>query len=85
MDNGNTRLSFEELAELFKVRAGVPVDPQEMVERPEATFADFGLDSLALLGIVGELENRYAIPIGADAEACKTPGELVDLVNSALA
>ena len=36
-------------------------------------FDDFGLDSLGLLGIVGELENRYGSPLPADAERCKTP------------
>ena len=40
--------------------------------------------TLALLGIVGELENRYSRPLPPDAERCKTPREFLDLVNDTL-
>uniref|UniRef100_UPI0028DCAF2D phosphopantetheine-binding protein n=1 Tax=Streptomyces stackebrandtii TaxID=3051177 RepID=UPI0028DCAF2D len=42
------------------------------------------LDSLGLLGIVGEVENRYGVALPTDAERCKTPAEFLGLVNSAL-
>ncbi|MGP3922139.1 MULTISPECIES: acyl carrier protein [unclassified Streptomyces] len=77
-------LTYDELASLMKTAAGLTVDPREMEDRPDSTFAGYGLDSLGLLGIVGELENRYGIPLPADAEKCKTPGDFIDLVNSAL-
>ncbi|MDX6356497.1 MAG: minimal acyl carrier protein, partial [Streptomyces sp.] len=47
-------------------------------------FTDFELDSLGLLGIVSELEKRYARPIGEEAETCKTPRDFLDNVNAQL-
>ncbi|MFF1957512.1 acyl carrier protein [Streptomyces sp. NPDC058220] len=78
------QLTFEELATLMKKSAGLTVDPNEMERRPEARFDDFGLDSLGLLGIVGELENRHGLPLPPDADQCKSPHEFLDLVNNAL-
>ena len=79
-----THLTFEELAALMKSGAGITVDPKVLEARTEATFADYGLDSLGLLGIVGELENRSGSPMPPDAEQSKTPHEFVGLINSVL-
>ncbi|MGW0748423.1 acyl carrier protein [Streptomyces sp. NPDC002587] len=78
------RLTMEELAALMHKGAGVTVDPAEMASRPEAGFDEWGLDSLGLLGIVGELENRHGRPLPPDAERCRSPREFLDLVNNAL-
>jgi minimal PKS acyl carrier protein len=78
------RITVEELAELMKKTAGVTVDPAELEERYDSGFDTIGIDSLGLLGIVGELENRYGTPMPPDAERCKTPRQFLDLVNSAL-
>ncbi|GGT14487.1 acyl carrier protein [Streptomyces purpureus] len=80
----STQLTIEELAALMKKGAGVTVDPQDMASRPDSRFDEWGLDSLGLLGIVGELENRHGVPLPADADRCKTPREFLDLVNNAL-
>lgn len=77
-------LTIAELASLMKTCAGLTVAPEDMAGRPDATFADFGLDSLGLLGIVGELENRYGTPIAPGAEMCRTPAEFTDVVNASL-
>ncbi|MFD9338277.1 acyl carrier protein [Streptomyces sp. NPDC060028] len=77
------RLTMEELAALMKT-AGITVDPSEMSSRPESAFEDYGLDSLGLLGIVGELENRRGRALPTDADRCKTPREFLDLVNNSL-
>lgn len=77
-------LTFDELAALMKSGAGITVDPARMRDQPDTTFAEYGLDSLGLLGIVGELENRHGQPLPDDAEHCKTPREFIDLVSSAL-
>ncbi|NUJ99775.1 acyl carrier protein [Streptomyces lunaelactis] len=77
-------LTLEELAALMKKGAGLTVDPADMASRPHAGFDEFGLDSLGLLGIVGELENRHGRPLPADADRCKTPQEFLDLVNNTL-
>ena len=78
------RITVEELAELMKKAAGVTVAPDELQQRSDSGFDTFGLDSLGLLGIVGELENRYGTPMPPDAEKSKSPRQFLELVNSAL-
>jgi minimal PKS acyl carrier protein len=78
------RLTYAELAALMEKRAGLTVDPLQLELRSTAPFADFGLDSLGLLGIVGALENEYGAVIPADADACRTPAELLAVVNDVL-
>jgi minimal PKS acyl carrier protein len=80
----NAPVTYEELAALMKGRAGVSADPRAMAARPDASFEEFELDSLGLLGIVAELEKRYKRPIGEDAETCKTPRSFLDNVNAQL-
>ncbi|MFD6969506.1 MULTISPECIES: acyl carrier protein [unclassified Streptomyces] len=77
------RLTLEELAVLMKT-AGITVDPADMARRPDSAFDEYGLDSLGLLGIVGELENRRGRALPTEADRCKTPGEFLDLVNNSL-
>ncbi|MFJ5829136.1 phosphopantetheine-binding protein [Streptomyces sp. NPDC093089] len=79
-----TALTFDDLAVLMKQAAGVTVDAQELERTPEVPFTSLGLDSLGLLGIVGELENRYSVALPTDTERSKTPAEFLDLVNSTL-
>jgi minimal PKS acyl carrier protein len=78
------QVTAKELAELMKKAAGVHVDPDELEQRTDSGFDTFGLDSLGLLGIVGELENRHGMPMPPDAERCKTPRQFLELVNSTL-
>lgn len=78
------RITVEELAELMKKAAGITVAPDELRRRDDSGFDTFGLDSLGLLGIVGELENRYGTPMPPDAEKSKSPRQFLELVNSAL-
>ncbi|MFF3325131.1 acyl carrier protein [Streptomyces sp. NPDC002889] len=77
------QLTIEQLAVLMK-GAGITVDPKDMGSRPETPFETYGLDSLGLLGIVGELENKYGRPLPPEADRCKTPREFLDLVNNSL-
>ncbi|MFD3731870.1 acyl carrier protein [Streptomyces sp. NPDC058632] len=79
-----TEVTVDELAVLMKKAAGITVDPQELKQAVESPFDSFGLDSLGLLGIVGELENRYGLSLPPDSERCKSPREFLDLVNSTL-
>ncbi|UZJ32610.1 acyl carrier protein [Streptomyces endophytica] len=76
------QLTLDELAALMKSAAGLTVDPKDLANRADSTFAEFGLDSLGLLGIVGELENRRGRPMPTDAERCKTPRDFLALVNT---
>lgn len=63
MTAGLMRLTMEDLAALMHKGAGVTADPAAMAARPDADFEEWGLDSLGLLGIVGELENRSGRPL----------------------
>ncbi|MDH6124958.1 acyl carrier protein [Kitasatospora sp. GP82] len=76
-------LTHAELAALIKGKAGITVDPLEL-ERPGVTFEEFGVDSLGLLGVVGELENRHGLQITSGAEMSKTPAEFLQAVNTSV-
>ncbi|MEV6617924.1 acyl carrier protein [Streptomyces sp. NPDC051051] len=78
------RITVEELAELMKKSVGVTVAPDDLQRQYDVGFDALGIDSLGLLGIVGELENRYGTPMPQDAERSKTPRQFLDQVNSAL-
>ncbi|MFJ5534549.1 acyl carrier protein [Streptomyces sp. NPDC093261] len=78
------RITLEELAELMKTAAGVTVAPEDLERSYDSGFEALGIDSLGLLGIVGELENRHGTPMPPDAERCKTPRQFLDLVNTTL-
>ncbi|MDX2528362.1 acyl carrier protein [Streptomyces europaeiscabiei] len=78
------RITVEELSELMKKAAGVTVTPEELKQRIESGFDVIGIDSLGLLGIVGELENRYGTPMPPDAEKSRSPRQFLEQVNGAL-
>ncbi|MBR7837604.1 acyl carrier protein [Actinospica durhamensis] len=77
----NGPMTYEDLASLMKSRAGTPVEPADLASRSASPFGDFGLDSLGLLGVISELENRYGCSIDGEPEAHKSPGALLALVN----
>ncbi|WP_328748922.1 acyl carrier protein [Streptomyces sp. NBC_00285] len=78
------RITVEELAGLMKKAAGVTVAPAELQQRYDSGFDTFGIDSLGLLGIVGELENRYNASMPPDTEKSRSPRQFLERVNSAL-
>ncbi|MEU6283093.1 acyl carrier protein [Streptomyces sp. NPDC047028] len=80
----SAQITVEELAALMKKAAGVTVTPEALEAAYDSGFDSLGVDSLGLLGIVGELENRHEIPMPPDAERCKTPRQFLELVNSTL-
>lgn len=74
------RLTYEALAEIVGGSVGVTVAPATL-GTDSVRFSDVGVDSLGVLSIVAELERRFRLTLGADAESCETPKELVDLIN----
>jgi minimal PKS acyl carrier protein len=78
-------LTVDQLASVITSCAGAYVEAQTLHDQPTATFADLGVDSLGVLGIVTELENRYGIRLGVNTEVYQTPHDLRVLVNTALA
>ena len=51
----------------------------------DVPFTDLGFDSLALIDTVSKIELRYRVSLPEDAAAAATPGELLRLVQQALA
>ena len=68
----------------MKQTAGITVAPQDLKQQADSEFTTFGLDSLGLLGIVGELEKRYGRNFPDRVEKCKTPREFLTSVNDFL-
>ena len=77
-------VTYDVLASLITNCAGARVDAQTLRDQPTATFADLGVDSLGVLGITTELENRYDVRLHVDTDTCTTPHQLRELVNAAL-
>jgi minimal PKS acyl carrier protein len=75
-------LTSTDLATLLKQKAGITIDPLDL-DRPGATFEDFGVDSLGLLAVVGELENRHGRAM-TSAESCQSSAEFLQAVNLSL-
>ena len=78
-----TALDHDVLADVITRCAGAQTEAATLRSgRP--TFTDLGVDSLGLLGIVAELEQAFGIQLGAEAESCSSPGELLDIANAKL-
>lgn len=76
-------LTYQEFAEVLRSCAGVTVDPGTL-ESGTVEFADIDVDSLGLLGVVAELQNRFGATLGTEAESSRSPRELIDIVNAQL-
>lgn len=76
-------LTIAELASMMQSCAGVQVDARQL-DNTDVTFEELGIDSLGLLGVVAEVENRYGAPLGPDLERTRGPREFVGAVNSQL-
>lgn len=75
-------LTSTDLATLLKQKAGITVEPFDL-DRPGATFEEFGVDSLGVLAVVGELENRHGRSL-TTAESSKSSAEFLQAVNLSL-
>ncbi|GAA2428422.1 phosphopantetheine-binding protein [Streptomyces macrosporus] len=81
---GGGPVTLADLAALMRQTAGVAIDPTTLADHADTAFTALDLDSLGLLGIVGELEKRHGRNLPDHAEQCKTPREFLDCVNTAL-
>lgn len=75
-------LTSTDLAALLKTKAGVSVDPIDL-DSPGATFDKFGVDSLGMLGVLAELENRHGLSLDT-ADTSQSPAEFLNTVNVSL-
>ncbi|MGW1199818.1 acyl carrier protein [Streptomyces sp. NPDC002536] len=78
------RLTYEQLAVIVRACTGVQLDAAGL-DDPGLELKALGVDSLGLLGVVAELERRYPVLLGREAEQAASPRALHDLVNAQLA
>jgi len=76
--------AFADLKHILVDRVGLP--EEDVVDDPDATFEDMGLDSLAFVEIQLAMQQEYGFTI-ADEDAAKitTVGEAIEYVNGRLA
>lgn len=59
------------------------VEPENVV--PAAVLAEFGVDSLMMLELMFEFEDRYAIKLSRDLKTPRTVGDMVTLMDNLIA
>ncbi len=59
------------------------VEPDTVV--PEAPLADLGVDSLMMLELMFEFEDRFNIKLSSDLKTPQTVGEMVALMDGLIA
>ncbi|WP_295005186.1 acyl carrier protein [uncultured Dechloromonas sp.] len=69
------------IREFLKDRLGV--EPDSVV--PEAPLADLGVDSLMMLELMFEFEDRFNIKLSSDLKTPQTVGEMVALMDGLIA
>ena len=78
------QFTFEDVKRILVDRVGVP--EENVVNDPDATFEDMGLDSLAFVEIQLAIQQEYGFSIpDEDAEKLTTLGQGIEYVNQRLA
>jgi len=76
--------AFADLKDILVNRVGLP--ESDVVEDPDASFEDMGLDSLAFVEIQLAMQQEYGFTISdEDASRIHTVGEAIEYVNGRLA
>jgi acyl carrier protein len=76
--------TFDDLRNILVNRVGLPEDA--VVDDPNASFEDMGLDSLAFVEIQLAMQQEYGFTIeDEDAQEITTVGEAIDYTNRRLA
>ena len=76
--------TFEDLKRILVDRVGLEED--KVVDDPDATFEDMGLDSLAFVEIQLAMQQEYGFNIpDEDATGIETVGAAIEYVNRRLA
>lgn len=77
------QFTFEDVKRILVERVGVP--EENVVNDPDATFEDMGLDSLAFVEIQLAIQQEYGFSIpDEDAEKLTTVGQGIEYVNQRL-
>lgn len=69
--------SIQLIREFLKDRLGI--DPEKV--NPEALLADLGVDSLMMLELIFEFEDRFGIKLPSDIESPKTVGQMAAMMD----
>jgi acyl carrier protein len=69
------------IREFLKDRLGV--EPENVV--PEASLVDLGVDSLMMLELMFEFEDRFGIKLSSDLKTPRSVGEMVSLMDGLIA
>lgn len=78
-----TEFTFENLKDILVNRVGLPADV--VVDDPEASFDDMGLDSLAFVEIQLAMQQEYGFTIpDEDAATITKVGQAIAYVNQRL-
>ena len=78
------QFTFEDVKRILVDRVGLP--EENVVDDPDATFEDMGLDSLAFVEIQLAIQQEYGFSIpDEDAEKLTTVGQGIEYVNQRLA
>lgn len=75
-------ISLDALGKVVQRKTGIAVDTAALATEP-ATVSELGIDSLGWLGVVGELENEYALSLDDAAQITTLPA-MVAYVNRML-
>lgn len=73
--------SIELISNFLNARQGI--ETAEIA--PEALLADLGIDSLMMLELIFECEDRLAIKLPEDIKSPRTVGEMVALMDGLIA
>ena len=65
------------IRDFLKDRLGV--EPENVV--PDAALAALGVDSLMMLELMFEFEDRYSVKLSRDLKSPRTVGEMVSLMD----
>jgi acyl carrier protein len=76
-------MTINDLLRILQKAAGVDQLALEPDQAIDCSFADLGLDSLALLETVGAIEREYSLTLPDSVAGADTPREMFELVSAA--
>jgi len=77
-------LTFEEFQEMINRCTGLQTTVPELTDDPKVTFEKLGMDSLGVLGVVTELENKLGISLDDATAVSAVPADLLRVVHERL-
>lgn len=76
--------TFEDLKRLLIERAGLP--EEDIVDDPDLTFDELGLDSLGFIEVQTAVEEEYGVHVPeTEANQITTVGQAIEYLNGVLA